>query len=324
MAMLFVMLALAAGCVSQQQEKPQANEPAPGIGAAENTGGNAQQPGTEISGEAGSQTDDADAAVGTGSQDNTQTNDVNSEVSGDGTSGDSGNAQQTETPAVQPEKVSFRTFDNVTIVGDFYFSGAGAKTVLLLHELGNDRHVWDNFIPKLLDAGYNVLAIDFRGHGESKIQNGSIITYKAFLDDDWQLLTQDQKSARDFLFGTKDKLSNNGIIVAGASIGANAGINFARSNPEVEKVVLLSAGESYHGLTVSGGMVSSMNSQKGMTKVLLVSSADDKYSYDSSQKIAAGAPKNTELINLEKAGHGTQMLANDSGLADKIIAWMKK
>ena len=321
-ALLFVL-----GCASQQQDNAGTNDNGSDAAIDQNHGME-QDSGTDISGsqqDNGStgtenQIEENDGTTADNGQGGTQETTVDENVPTNEVSDNGQAATQPEPQSVQPERISFKTFDNIIIVGDFYFVGQDSKTVMLLHELGKDRNVWDSFVPQLTVAGFNVIAFDFRGHSESRLQNGSIITYKAFLDSDWQLLQQDAKSARDYLFGKG--ISKNGIIMVGASIGANAGVQYASSNPEVEKVVLLSGGESYHGITVSGGFISSMNSQKGKTRFLFVSSADDKYSYDSSQKIVAGAP-NAELLNLESGGHGTQLLEAHPDLAGKIIDWIK-
>jgi alpha-beta hydrolase superfamily lysophospholipase len=48
---------------------------------------------------------------------------------------------------------------------------APIPAVLLLHGYGEDRTVWRNFTQQLLGHGWAVMALDLRGHGESKTRN---------------------------------------------------------------------------------------------------------------------------------------------------------
>ena len=45
-------------------------------------------------------------------------------------------------------------------------SGKGEPTIVLIHGVGQDRHLWDRVVP-LLDARYRVVRVDLPGHGES-------------------------------------------------------------------------------------------------------------------------------------------------------------
>jgi pimeloyl-ACP methyl ester carboxylesterase len=43
----------------------------------------------------------------------------------------------------------------------------GALSLLLVHDRGADRSVWDKYVRFYLSRGWNVLSFDLRGHGES-------------------------------------------------------------------------------------------------------------------------------------------------------------
>jgi pimeloyl-ACP methyl ester carboxylesterase len=53
----------------------------------------------------------------------------------------------------------------------FDTAGSG-PTMLLLHPLGADRHVWDRVVPLLVSAGRSVVAVDLPGFGESAALEG--------------------------------------------------------------------------------------------------------------------------------------------------------
>ena len=63
-------------------------------------------------------------------------------------------------------RTTFRTDDGLTLVGD---AGGpeGAPLVLLMHGGGQTRHSWAKALTSLAKAGYRVVNLDARGHGES-------------------------------------------------------------------------------------------------------------------------------------------------------------
>ena len=71
------------------------------------------------------------------------------------------------------EEVTWTAADGVTLYGDVHTVEAGksAPLVLLFHQAGGDaRGEYANIIPRLLEAGYNVFAIDQRSGG-SRFEN---------------------------------------------------------------------------------------------------------------------------------------------------------
>ncbi len=64
-------------------------------------------------------------------------------------------------------EISFYTPDSIKIFGDLYELDKKAKTILLFHQGGsNARGEYAPIIPKLIESGYNVLAIDQRVGGQ--------------------------------------------------------------------------------------------------------------------------------------------------------------
>ncbi|MDZ4296063.1 MAG: alpha/beta fold hydrolase, partial [Patescibacteria group bacterium] len=84
------------------------------------------------------------------------------------------------------ERVTFSTADGVAIVGDHYAGPTGlSPAVVLLHMLPAERASWAGLARALQAEGFQALAIDLRGHGESVHQhlNGSppaVLDYKKF------------------------------------------------------------------------------------------------------------------------------------------------
>jgi pimeloyl-ACP methyl ester carboxylesterase len=69
--------------------------------------------------------------------------------------------------ANDPEEVMFQTADGVNVHGDLYAIGDwSAPIVLLFHQAGsNARAEYGSIVPRLIERGYNVLAVDQRSGG---------------------------------------------------------------------------------------------------------------------------------------------------------------
>src|SRR5262245_50586170 len=70
------------------------------------------------------------------------------------------------------QKVLMETFDKCQLQGSWYGSGAEATkspVVLMLHKIGGNHQQegWEALAQLLQEKGFAVLAIDFRGHGDS-------------------------------------------------------------------------------------------------------------------------------------------------------------
>nr|WP_299385320.1 hypothetical protein [Allomuricauda sp.] len=87
-----------------------------------------------------------------------------------------GSCKNEPKPEAQPEpvpepklgrEISFYTPDSIQIIGDLYEQDKQGKTILLFHQGGsNTRGEYAPIIPRLLEEGYNILAIDQRVGGQ--------------------------------------------------------------------------------------------------------------------------------------------------------------
>ncbi len=68
--------------------------------------------------------------------------------------------------AVPQELVSFPTDDGGIVYADVY--GAGERGVVLAHGGRFTKESWAEQAPLLAEAGFRVVAIDFRGRGQSR------------------------------------------------------------------------------------------------------------------------------------------------------------
>jgi dienelactone hydrolase len=201
------------------------------------------------------------------------------------------------------ERVTFSTADGKKLVGTLYLT-EGEKSLILLHQLNHDRTSYDAFAKELMQQGWTLLAIDFRGHGESE---GN---WKSFSDKEFIAMLLDAEAAASLL-GEREKIVK-GIV--GASIGANTAFRFG----SVKRVpaILLSPGLLYKGIDI--------NDITSSAPVLTIVSEGDRYSYTSSKELAENNMLGRhELYVHPGSEHGTYLLAF-AEIKDKIVAFLNK
>jgi pimeloyl-ACP methyl ester carboxylesterase len=128
-----------------------------------------------------------------------------------------------------PHTVEFSGVQGLTLVADEWNRGvdaaAGRPTILMLHGGGQNRFSWKNTGQVLADAGFHVVALDSRGHGDSDRAPDA--------DYDVETLTADVMQVLDAI--------GRPVILIGASMGGLTGILVAdRAGPDrVTRLVLV-------------------------------------------------------------------------------------
>jgi alpha-beta hydrolase superfamily lysophospholipase len=178
--------------------------------------------------------------------------------------------------------------------------------VILFHMLGSDRSVWEGFSQVLSQQGFASLAIDLRGHGDSGDE------------PDLQMAQADLKAVWEYFSGSED-IAEDQIALVGASIGANLALLLGADVAQITGVVLLSPGLNYQGVVTDQAMLAYAG-----RPALIVASAEDSYSVNSSRTLQQLGGEAVELQLYRDAGHGTDMMAAQPELADLIIAWLKE
>jgi alpha-beta hydrolase superfamily lysophospholipase len=213
-----------------------------------------------------------------------------------------------------PTTVSFATSDGWKIYASYREAGEGKPAAILLHMLIADRHSYDGFGAKLAAAGFNVLALDSRGHGDSTKQNGATKRHAEFDDEAHKSSLLDVAAAKDFLAGKGADTSK--LVIVGASIGANFALNYGADDADVRAVVLLSPGLNYHGVETATAMAK----YRGRP-AYLVASDEDKYSADSAGKLHEIAAETSFKIFTD-AGHGTRIFTAEPAFEDELVDWL--
>lgn len=137
---------------------------------------------------------------------------------------------------LEGQVVRFRSFDGTSLRGMFLFgdeSADGKGMILFCHEFTSDMYSCARYCVPLLEAGFDVFSFDFRGHGESSVQ------------EDYQPRQWVSDREVDDVFGAvafvEDYLESQNRPVElglfGISRGAGAGIVACVKNPAVKAIV---------------------------------------------------------------------------------------
>ena len=203
----------------------------------------------------------------------------------------------------EPQRVSFATPDHAAIFADIY--GEGTRGVVLAHGGRFTRASWQKQATVLASAGYCVLAIDFRGFGESTApRSGSN-------DDRFQL---DVLAAVRYLRARGAKT----VSVVGGSFGGSAAAQASvEAQPgEIDRVVLL-----------AHSPIETPEQIKG--RKLFITGDDDLGPRDEPRLVTIRdqyerAPEPKELVILHSSAHAQFMFETDQGerLMSEILRFL--
>jgi dienelactone hydrolase len=173
--------------------------------------------------------------------------------------------------------------------------------VLLLPMLGHGKEEWIPLAARLHQEGYGVLALDLREQGRT----------------DREHLVADVRAAFSFLREQK-KVDAARIAIIGASIGANAALNFAAQEPLVRLVVLLSPGLNYRGVLTEPPL-----RNYGARALMLVAAQEDLSSAPAVQRLADVAQGVTVSRIYSGDAHGTDLLGAGGPTTEDIVAFLQ-
>jgi len=214
-------------------------------------------------------------------------------------------------------EVSLTTKDDTIIKGNYYpNSDENAHMVLLFHMFGRNSGDWKQIIYELNNY-FSVLAIDFRGHGNSRFQKGYLLDYRDFDAAKWLTLKEDAEAAYSYL----EKIRNNEetkIGIIGASIGANIAAYLGSQYDNIKAIVLLSPGLNYQGIDILPFI------KLSKANILIIVSEKDEYSYKSSMEIYKIYKDKIQLKIYPGAFHGTRIISRYPDSKDIIISWLKE
>lgn len=194
-------------------------------------------------------------------------------------------------------------------------------TVVLLHSLGYTSEHWCDLISRLTNAGYAVIAVDFRGHGKSvydasfKVKSWAYFNdkiYQKFPSDVLAVLNQAQKESK--------KISMDNMAIVGADIGANTAVLVSKDLKKKPKtLVLISPSTTFKGLYLPITLA-----EIGKVPILSIVSQQDKYSLKEQKNLAKYAQGGFYAQNYPTGGMGMMMMTTNPTMSKDIVDWIKR
>lgn len=229
-------------------------------------------------------------------------------------------------PVVIPgEPVELKTADGWTLKAAWMRAQEGKKTLVLLHGTGQRKEDWRRFAAPLARAGYGYLAVDLRGHGESRVSpSGEAITWKKLRAtrhmNDFAEMARDVEASAGWLAGQGVPEDTIGFV--GAEVGGSLAIKHAAVRAKVPLVVMLSPRLAWQDIPI----INAVRAYKNRPILLVHSEADKQSSKETPliyqfAKMAAG-DRNTTLLIVPQE-RGTRLFRAQRDLAGRVIAWLE-
>lgn len=222
--------------------------------------------------------------------------------------------------AHDPIRAEFTTKDGVSIVGDYWTPidmKQKAPVVVLLHMYRSDRHAWEPLVPALEEAGFAILAIDLRGHGESVKPASKDLQKLVFSRDEkiFSAMHLDVAAAYNWLAG-RDEADLSRVALVGASVGCSVSLDYAARDRSVDVVVLMTPGKNYLGVD------SAKHIKKfGNRPVLMLSSEEERSG--GTDFLSSKAARAEVKIYPQSGVHGTKMFGKVAGVEKQIADYLK-
>ena len=215
------------------------------------------------------------------------------------------------------EDLVFRSSDGVSLAATLYpAKQPNPPGLILVHMLGSDRHAWEPFAARAQREGYVCIAVDLRGHGDSRNVGGQQVSYKNFTTQDWLAALKDIEAGRQSLI--EHGANPKDIALVGASIGANLVLNYAVDQNDVPAIVLVSPGLDYKGVKTDTQIAA-----YGKRPCLLVTSEGDSYAASSCAALKKAASGLCELREYTGSAHGTNIFDASQTALDEVLLWLK-
>lgn len=227
----------------------------------------------------------------------------------------------------QPSKISapLVTGDRIKLDFDYYPSPRPfSPTVILLPDTRCDRKNFGTIPAKLNEAGFSVLALDFRYQDLISKTRSREEAIQTILNQDLNVLAdQDVKSAIDFL-SRQDNVDPKRICIIGTSLGSRVALK-SGVNYSVKALVLISlSGEE---VFPGGTPIQQLLSEYGDRSILFMTSEKDwgnNYRAAEDNKVYLKWFKGKgELKIWPGSGHGVDIL-NKGEVSEFVLSWVRK
>ena len=219
---------------------------------------------------------------------------------------------QAPSQALASSHVTLAARDGVKLKATYYAAAKPGPGILLLHQCNSTRQSWTALATRAAARGYHVLAMDYRGFGESGGERPTTgPEQQAVVAQQWP---GDVDAAFAWLTA-QPGVDKARIAAAGASCGVNQSLLAARRHPEIKTVVLL-----------SGGATPAAREHLARTPdlpVFAAASHGDGGAVEGMRWILQwSVNRYNTFLEYQAAGHGTEMFAVEKGLEPAILDWL--
>lgn len=209
---------------------------------------------------------------------------------------------------------SFKSFDLVDLRASFSMPNgvpAPVPAVLLLHGYGENRSVWKFLEQQLLTRGWAVMALDLRGHGESKSRNQVPIQASPEWRTDPHQFPVDVDPALDWI-KAQPRINTKKIVIIGSDVGANLALIASGQYPEVRTVVAINP-----SLQESLALAGSAQDFHPRSSLIITSNQAE------ADRLKAGVIQPSRVVIASHSGGTAQWLA-DKQVTDAIFQWLQE
>lgn len=217
-------------------------------------------------------------------------------------------------------EVSFETDDGWTISADFVspIGDVPAPAVILVHSSVTDRNMYRALVEKLVEAGFAVLNLDFRGRGKSR-NKGNWLALRLQGPEGLAEISRgnlDIKGAIDFL-STQTNIDAERIGVVGTVIGARYALLGAAHDDRVKAAV------SVIGYVPPPAEAETLETIKAPT-LHVVSSGLVPVAQAMTSLCEKGIENGNSLLVLEGGAYGYSIFILNPTLGPTIVSWLQK
>jgi len=217
-----------------------------------------------------------------------------------------------------PKKIVLTAADGYRITGNLT-KGATRSGVVLLHMYRHDKESWQPLIEQFNARGITSLAIDMRGHGESRLDPEGNDASKLVLVRDpvfFNQMHQDAEAAVNYLIGHGIDPGHTGLV--GASVGCSVAVHtVSEKMVPVGAVVLMTPGRDYLGVPT----MSHIRNWPGKPLLILTSSEEQERG---AVPIYEQLKSNNATLKIfdEEDIHGTNMFGKIDNVEKLITDWL--
>jgi dienelactone hydrolase len=219
------------------------------------------------------------------------------------------------------DEITLSGADGFQLTADYYPGAEGSPGVILMHQCNGERSMYGEVGRLLAERGLHVLALDFRGYGDSTAEGVNIEEIRAATDgfdayrkasapirEHW---VSDVNIATDYL---REKVGAGAPIGAGgASCGGSQSVVLAEQR-DISAIMTFSSGLNEEML----GRYTAL----GPVPTLIIAAEEDGSTHERALALFAEASDSgTRMISYKGEGHGSPLFEQDPNLASAIAGW---